>query len=142
MDSVEITVKKELKDSYLEILKKSIDEEGIYPGPGIFSKKDEEGLSMISFMVSPSEVLLSAVKIIKEQDPSEFLWGLDRFSKSGQGVDEKYKSVFTIFHLKDGEWKTGVFAYNSPEDYSESIDWDNKFWSEIHTDVLKKLKLL
>jgi len=97
---------------------------------------------MASFLLTPEETFDAIVRIVKEQDPEELIWGLDRFNNPDQGVDEKYHSVFTIFHLKDGKWRTGVFAYNSKEDNYREIDWWNEFWDGIMKRELKATKLI
>ena len=133
---------KMMETTFLEFLRISIDEKGIHPAPGMFQTPGSDGISIASFLLTPAETLDAVIKICKEQKPIEFIWGLDRFNGPEQGIDEHYKSVFTIYHLKDGKWRTGVFAYNTKDDNYREIDWWNEFWERIQTNELKQMKLI
>lgn len=120
--------KKVLIESFEAMLQISCNEGKLYPYPAAGLEPDGK-MNIISFMVPPEEVMLGAINMIKKKGFTEIAFGLDRTSEPSQGVDEKYDSVYTIWHLKEGAWRYGVFPYNKNGEYGP-IDWENTFWIE------------
>lgn len=102
-------------------------------------------LDVIAFLSMPPDQLRKAcIQKIIFGGYDEFLFGLDRYSKPDQGVDEKYDSVYTIFNVTVAtkELKIGVFPYNKHGEYGE-IDWNNEFWKQVcKAEFLRGLKEL
>jgi hypothetical protein len=100
-------------------------------------------LDVIAFLsVPPDQLRKACVQKIIFGGYDEFLFGLDRHSKPNQGVDEKYDSVYTIFHTIPAtkDLKVGVFPYNKAGEYGE-IDWNNEFWKQhCESEFLSGLK--
>lgn len=135
MEDIKQLEAKPLIETYEYMLKTFKDEKGIYPYPCVSMESDNK-MSVYSFMVSPEETIEGAFKEFQKGLSIEMLFGIDRMSKEGQGVDLKFNSVFTIFHLtpeKTSEMgvkvKFGILPYNNTE-FGE-IEWDNTFWNEV-----------
>lgn len=128
-----------LMESYLGYARAFIDDEGIYPLPAML--EDEEGkITMMSLDLSPSEAYQTVFKMAAKENSNQFCMGLDRMSKPGQGIPEKYESVFTAFNLQKGSTlpTVAVFGYNSKKDIGE-IDFNNKFWNDKINEEITQL---
>lgn len=98
----------------------------IFPQPACGRNGDH--LDVIAFALNAKEIFITVHGIIKSNKYEEFAFGIDRVSRPGQGVDEKYTDVYTIFHhTGDGVWKYGVLPYNSSGEYGD-VDWENTHW--------------
>lgn len=122
-------------EAFLHLLGK---EGKLYPYPAAGLEPDGK-MNIISFMVPPEEVMLNIISGIKRKGYTEVAFGLDRTSEPGQGVDEKYDSVYTIWHLREGIWRYGVFPFNKDGEYGP-IDWENSFWIERLKGEITRLK--
>lgn len=117
------------EEIYTKFITTSINSEGnIYPSPVMILNAAHMGIAALG--LSKQKELTEAIRaIIADQRPEQIMFGFDRINK-GHGVDAKYKSLFTIFYKSGDNWKYGVLGYNSQEDNSGKIDWDNKYWVE------------
>jgi len=127
---------KQILGSYIELLKNSIDEKGIHPAPAMVV--DNEGkVSMLSLMVEPDQAY-ETVRKVAGSEYKEILMGLDRTSKSGQGIPEEFDSVFTFVHIENGMgFKVGCLPYTGEPRNVGEVQWDNTFWNPIVTRDLK-----
>ena len=106
---------------------------GILPTHGVLLK--EEKLTMIAYMIPPVDQLKMVRTTMLTEKPEEFVFGMDRFYKDGQGIDKIWHSFLTIYHYKDGNWKIGVMPYN--DNAVGEIDWNNAFWTSMAMRELK-----
>lgn len=134
---------KSLEEVYYQVLKTSLDKEGIHPSPSVFItlNGDKEETNMASLMLDPIGILKFAAKSIANENLKEIYFGLDRVSGPGQGINPVYDSVFTIYHYKDGKWRFGCLGYNSDLILQEEIDWDVEFWKTKQKEDLKLVNL-
>lgn len=119
--------------SYIELSKNSIDEKGIYPSHAVVTRDGKT--NMLALALDP-EQSYETVRQQAGEDYTELLFGLDRHNAEDQGVDMKYKSVFTFAHYVDGEWSYGVLPYNDKSSIGEIL-WENDFWTKTMQRELK-----
>ena len=130
------TETKTMLDTYVEMLKNSVDGKGIYPLPAIILTAGGT-VSMMSLMVTPEQAY-EAVRKAAEDDYKEILVGLDRMSRAGQGIPGEFDSVFTFAHIKNGEgFAVGCLPYTSDPRNIGEIQWDNEFWIPKVTQEIK-----
>ena len=115
-------------EKFIEYAKTSIDDKGIYPYPGWLMGADNK-LSVISLAVPPGEAYQTMLQLAKRESATQMIFGLDRFNKEDQGVDIRFKSVFTIISIDITipKMEVVVMPYNSPADIGE-LQYDNKWW--------------
>jgi hypothetical protein len=115
-------------EKYIEYVKTTIDDKGIYPYPGWLMTADNK-LSVISLAVQPGQAYTTMFKLAKRENATQMIFGLDRFNKENQGIDMQYRSVFTIisFDIILKNMDVVVMPYNSPDDIGE-LQYDNKWW--------------
>jgi len=133
----------EIIDTYLSMLKRTLgDSTEVRPAPAI-AKREDGKMEMAALLGdNGNEVAKMAQKMFRASRPTEFVWGIDRFSKPGQGVDEKYTSVFTVAHLKDGSWCIGAWGYTDADNMADEIDWNNAHWKIKVEAELKSLEMM
>lgn len=131
---------KKFIDQYLDYVKICMNEKGIYPFPGFFKCQDDK-LIVSAFAVSPEEVYKSAFALSVKEDAKEFAFGLDRFNKKGQGIDMRFKSVFTVCYFVRGNPNPTVIVipYNSPDDCGE-YQYNNQWWQTCVHNEMEMLK--
>lgn len=130
-------------EKFLTYVPNTIDEEGLFPFPGwLITDKDE--MTITSLAVGPEEAYLSILSLAVKMNAREFVFGIDRYNKEGQGVDMRFKSVFTAIHFNRGnDMPTiAILPYNSNEDYGQ-WDYNNVWWKNaIHHELTKIFKKL
>lgn len=119
--------------SYIRMTTDSIDEKGIYPSHAVVTKDGKT--SMLAIALDPDQSY-ETVRQQAGENYTELLFGLDRHNAENQGVDMKYKSVFTFAHYAEGEWNYGVLPYTDKDNVGEIL-WDNQFWSATMRRELK-----
>lgn len=130
-------------ETYLSILKSTLEDGNIHPVPALGVVADG-GVHIASLMVdTPHETFMAVKTLMQKQDYTEFFWGLDRMTKPGQGVDEVYSSVFTIFYwTKEWGWQFGLWPYTNNKIQAPDIIWKVEgFWNDRMTAELKEMKL-
>ncbi len=126
-----------LKETFGEMLKIHLDKDGIFPYPGVVM--DTKGdIDVLSMALEPKEVIKTMLNHGGRLETDCLIFGIDRESGPDQGVDPKWKSVFTVVFMEPfKELSFGVFPYNSPEDCAEGIDWNCPFWAQVcHMEIV------
>jgi hypothetical protein len=130
-------------NDYEKMIVDLINEEGVYPMPGIYETKTGK-IEILSFACSAQEMLNAVERRCERGDVSEFVIGLDTYNRPGQGTT--LDSSVIIFHVsKDLGASVGVLEYswNNGEPKHKAIDWENYFWmyqySALATSLVDKL---
>lgn len=128
---MEQSSQKSLVEMYHDLIKNSINDEGIFPFPALVRKSDDS-ISMLALAVPPQ----NAYQIIIQQyynadDNSEIIYGLDRVTKPNQGTE--FNDCFTGAWMVDGIWYPYVINYQIDPLLVRPYDWANDFWVGIIT---------
>ena len=115
-------------EKYIDYVKSCIDEKGIHPAPAWMLSPDDK-LTVMAMVVPPEQIYTIVLGYGKKENPKEVMFGIDRYNKKGQGIDIRYKSVFTIMYMNTAKEEILILAlpYNSPTDIGE-LQHDNKWW--------------
>ena len=111
-----------------------IDEEGVYPAPGMSIDKD--GKMEVAALCEPKTAFDWFWNQVTIGQSKECIFGLDRSTKNGQGTE--FADVVTCVHWKEGmddkEWDTsfriGVINYQYEPKIVRAFDFENAFWIE------------
>lgn len=68
-------------------------------------------------------------KFLTEENPIELVFGIDRFTREGQGTTRK--NVFSVTYFSRGVFKFGIIEYDLwPEVKVDEIRWDCEHWND------------
>ena len=132
----------ELVQQVLSLAVRSIEENGVYPTPAGFRKRDGQ-LELYSFACSGTEALQRAVKRAQSGELEELVLLVDQFTKPDQGTT--LDSALIVFHRNlAGVARIGVleYSYNDGKDpVVLPLNWNNAFWASAYAKVLQRLAL-
>jgi hypothetical protein len=125
----------DLVERYEQTLAVMIDDDG-FPRPPLLALHHDETVTMATMAVPAEQIFqLASDRFIGDLTVKEVIFGVDRFTKPGQGT--KYRDVLTVFHWageygEDGGFRFGVVNYRPGSNkIIEPIDWNNAFWNDI-----------
>ncbi len=137
-NKVKITVSKKkvsdgfnIKEFYLKGLKSNISISGIGAPVCVCLGKDDK-LCIYSISMPPEECNLFVLKLVKEQDPKELIFGLDRHVLKPIECGNKFSDCVPVAHYgPDKRWRVGVVDYQCNPISSEVLpyNWNNLYWS-------------
>lgn len=130
-----------LVEEFERMVQVGIDEEGVYPHPGMFIDIDGK-TNICALDLTPDQIYQWFWNQVSIENVREIIFGLDRTTKPGQGTE--FDDVLTCVHwredLDDGPdpkwhrcWRVGVINYQYQPDGNtvvRPIDWDNTFWRQ------------
>jgi len=131
----------DLVAKFHEHVLQSIDEDGIYPFPGMSINKD--GKMEIAALCEASTAFDWFWNQITIEQSKECIFGLDRSTKDGQGTE--FSDVLTCVHWAEGmdgkgwdtSFKIGVINYQPDPRIVREFDFSNEFWTtKMTTEVL------
>jgi hypothetical protein len=128
METKETEVEKDFFEVYVNLIKISIDEEGIKTPHAALKDRDNKLTLAAMLGLTPQQTYAMALYLFSKEKPVQMAFGLDRFNKEGQGIDMKYSSVFTVIYFDGSNWKTAVMPYTSKDEVGE-IQFGNEFWN-------------
>jgi hypothetical protein len=112
-------------ETFLDLIKLSIDERGVYPHHGLVLSQDDK-LTMMAFDFHPEQVLLKIMDEIKK-NPKEVIYGLDRTCLSGQGTT--LGDCVAGVYWKAGQSRSFIVEYQNEPRIVKEINWENEFWT-------------
>lgn len=123
-----------LFDRFCELVANSIDQTGIYPGPACWV--DRKGKMTIAALALDAGGVLNEVwRQISSEQVSELVFGLDRFTKPGQGTE--FADVLACAHWIEGyadswdkSWRPFVINYQFEPRIVRPPDFANDFWNK------------
>uniref|UniRef100_A0A6M3IXT3 Uncharacterized protein n=1 Tax=viral metagenome TaxID=1070528 RepID=A0A6M3IXT3_9ZZZZ len=121
---------------------KQIDEEGIYPTPGVIVRANGK-TELLANAMDGNGVVRNALKKCREPGVIEQIATFDCFCKEDQGTT--LDSCLCIIHAKlDEPAKLGILEYswNNGNPITKLINWENKFWNESNKGLLDKFTKL
>ncbi len=133
----------ELIDSYFRMVSDSIDEEGVRIPPVFVTKMD--GSLDITAVSGPPHLIISTVRrAIRDENSCEIIFGLDRFTKPGQGIEFNDAFAGACGHRAAGKfiWTPYVMGYQYEPRVVLPVDWSNVFWNESVRSELQSVGLL
>lgn len=98
-----------------------------------FVLKDDDSLTMIALAVGPKEAWDIVLQEVGKMDTLELIFGIDRFTKEGQGIDTP--SCVTVYHWRRDHdpsfwgYRLGVVPYD--ETGCRPVIWDHPFWTQL-----------
>ena len=121
-----------------------IDEEGIYPIPGMAIMPDGE--QHIAAITEPKLAYEWFWKQVTVNGAEECIFGLDRTTKEEQGTE--FADVLTCCHWRENmdgkKWGTsfriGVIDYQREPRIARQWNWENQFWIEKMTGEAKSFR--
>lgn len=129
----------DLPKSMHDFVVSAIGEKGIeIPHALLLNRKGE--LTMMALMLDePTQAYAAVLNTILKDDAVEAIFGLDRFTKPGQGT--KYQDVFGGHYYKrdlnsdksifdPGFFKPFIIEYQIEPRIVDPIVWDNPFWNQ------------
>lgn len=136
----------DLIKQYCEYVHPLIDEEGIYPTPGIVKNADDT-LSIYAMATQAPEIIMLMFSNSRKPEIVEQIFALDTFTKEGQGTT--LDSCLILFHVaRDEQARVGVMEYswNAGQPLSKAVDWNNPFWTKTYArlanDLTRKFRTL
>lgn len=106
----------------------SIDAEGIKI-PNAVAIKDEKQIIAGMAICGPDagvDYYKAVARILVAERPDQFIFGMDRFTKPGQGIETD--SCLSVHYWNGEAWRFGVIPYQFDPHFFGEIDWDNSFW--------------
>lgn len=120
-----------LLDSYLDAAKSFCGEKGVHPQ--VCLVKDSEGQAFHALDLSPEQIIDHVCSVIQDKQPTEFVLGIDRSSRSNQ--DLEFDDFLSIYWYVNGEILTGIVDYVPAEDPEDQVwrpvNWNNHIWNNI-----------
>lgn len=118
-----------LDEMFHHIVKITIDDKGVYPFPAIWRAEGRPDV-VAALCVDDSKEVFRAISKFLQLGAQEIIFGIDRYTKPGQG--NKHPDTVTVYSWSDKTgWKFGVLDYEYVEDGEnivEEINWENRFW--------------
>ncbi|MFL7904702.1 hypothetical protein ACJ41P_26480 [Azospirillum argentinense] len=111
---------------YHQTIGAAIDADGISPHHCIVRKG--ESLTVAALALSPGGVLAYLRRTIEREGVDELVYGLDRFTKPGQGTSLG-DVVAGGWYRRDRGWRIGIIEYQHEPRIVLPWCWDNAFWN-------------
>lgn len=118
--------KPNLPELYHRVIGTAIDEKGVFPHQCIWLDEDGKVNMGALALNRPDEVMAAVVKILVKEKPTELMYGLDRFSKPGQGTE--LKDLIAGAYWNGEAWRVFTIEYQNDPRIVKPIDWDNDWW--------------
>ncbi len=132
MDPVKKKENPPLDEMLHDIVKITMDNKGVYPFPAIW-RADGRPDVVAALCVDDSKEVFHAISQFLQLGAKEIIFGIDRYTKTGQG--NKHSDTVTVYSWKEKTgWKFGVIDYEYVEDGEnivEEINWGNGFWIDM-----------
>jgi hypothetical protein len=116
-----------LAHEFFDWLSKTIDEDGMTMPYGLI-KDSSGGLVVMAMDLEPAQVYLAMFAKAAEAKATEAIFGLDRYTKPGQGT--KYADVIAGHYFDGDQWHPFIIEYRPTPRIVEPIDWNNEFWNQ------------
>ena len=131
----------DLVAKFHEYVSQTIDEDGIYPFPGMSINKDGKmKIAALRDSIAAFDWFWNQITI---EQSKECIFGFDRFTNDGQGTE--FSDVLPCVHWSEGMdgkgWDTsfriGVINYQPEPRIVRDFDFSNEYWtSEMTSEVL------
>lgn len=117
-----------LTDTFFNHVSNCVDEKGVYPHVMMIIDKDDK-LGVFTLAVdSPTQVMNQMVKTLTKENPKELIYGLDRFSKPGQGTT--LGDLVAGAYWNGEAWRSFIIEYQHEPRVVKPLDWDNDHWNK------------
>lgn len=134
----------DLVAKFHEYVSNMIDEEGVYPSPGM--SIDEDGKMEIAALCEPETAFDWFWNQVTIKQSKECIFGLDRSTLNGQGTE--FADVVTCVHWAEGmdgknwhnSFRIGVINYQHDPRIVRAFDFENAFWIEKMTGEAKSFR--
>ena len=126
----------DLCKEFYDVVLNSIDNDGIR-NPHLIVVFSDGTSAMYAVENNVFAAMYSIIqKLITERanDISEIIYGLNRFTKEGQGTE--FADAFAGAYFSNGEWKPFVINYQDEPRIVRDYDWNNQFWNAAITTEL------
>jgi hypothetical protein len=123
-----------LKD-WRDYLRICMDKEGFYPYPAAFVtvENGKDCLNICALDLKPKQVVRWALEQKIKRNPTELIYGIDRYAKPGQGT--KHPDLLTVcYWTAKAGWKYGILEYRYDDEENKTLEpynWSNEFWTGI-----------
>lgn len=117
---------------FSELNTMGIDEDGIRI-PNAVAENVNGSFDLLALALPPNEAYAAIKTYLLEKRPPRFVFGLDRFTKPGQGFEwNDFLSVHYFEATAVPAWKFGAIEYRFVDGKAEvkPITWDNEFVKE------------
>ncbi len=131
---------KDLPKLFFEMVCCIIDEKGIFPPPLLVKKAN--GSLEAGVITGPVQFAYNVVKLhFNDSECLEFVYGLDRYTRPGQGTEFNDVFVGAFCEKRNGiiVWKPYAINYQKEPRIVRDYDWNNNFWNECTLNELKKI---
>lgn len=125
-----------LPEMFHFMVSSAIDAEGVYPYPAVVLDVAGE-VSVMALDLRPPQVLRTIVRAACAVTTAELIFGMDRFTKAGQGTE--LDNLFAgAWYRKGLGWKVGIIEYRHQPRLVKEWNWDNPFWTLAVTTELSQ----
>lgn len=121
----------DLLKKFVKHVEAILEPRGVFPHVALWRLAGENKLNMAAIAINePDQVLGYVLDRLINEPVEELVFGLDRYSKPGQGVSTK--DFLCVYHyLADEGWLYGVLEYQYKPRIFKPIHWRHPVWAEI-----------
>jgi hypothetical protein len=95
-------------------------------------RKPDGSIIMVALALEPEQAYQVFLTMVVDEEASEAVFALDRFTQPGQGT--KYDDVLAGHYfdrsLGASPWRPFVIEYRKEPMHFEPVDYDNSFWND------------
>lgn len=117
-----------LPEKYHNVISKFIDEKGVFPHQMlVLDQNDKLGVFALA-LDKPNEMMHVVIKTLVKENPKELIYGLDRFTKAGQGTT--LGDLVAGCYWNGTGWRPFIIEYQHEPRVVKPIEWNNAHWNE------------